>query len=151
MTNLELDAFLAQCCQQLERRQAYLVQEFGLGQCERFILDLERGLLSGCDRQQVRLQANITPIGSYCLRQRQWRWAWADQKVSPSLKAEAAYLKGLAHQTGLAFFQAESFESDEQLTWELTAMACHYLDAAGWYRMASDEGFWILALNSIEG
>lgn len=135
MSDQELDSFLAQCCERLEQRQTYLVEEFGIGQCDRFDLDLEAGILTGHDAIGICFRAEITPIGSYSRRRRQWSWAWANPDLAPQLQQRARCLRALADQTGLKLFQADGFESDEPLVLELTAMACQQLQAVGCYQV----------------
>jgi hypothetical protein len=135
MSNQELDQFLAQCCERLEQRQTYLVEEFGIGQCDRFDLDLDLGTLTGHDAIGVCFRAEITPIGSYSRARRQWSWAWANPELAPPLQRRSLAVQALAEQTGLKLFQADVFESDEPLVLELTAMACQQLQAVGCYQV----------------
>lgn len=149
MTDQELDGFLAQCCQQLEQRQLYLVEEFGLGRCDRFDLNLQEGLITGYDSIGAYFRAEVVPIGSYSRGDRQWRWAWSRPEIPSLLQQTAARLQTLAEKTGLQLFRAESFESDEALVWELTAMACRSLNAAGCYKAESGDRYLMVALTSI--
>ncbi len=153
MTDQELDGFLAQCCQQLEQRQTYLVQEFGIGQCSRFDLNLLDGLLTGHDDIGIYFRAEVTPIGFYSRTSREWRWAWAMPDLPLTLQERAAPLKMLTERTGLNLFQADSFETDEDLVLEMTAMACQCLQATGCYQAEASEDkgdrYLMLALTSI--
>lgn len=154
MTDVELETFLAQCSTQLERRQAYFAREFDLGCWGGFHLDIQGGTLTVGDRMssldEPWIVAQIIPIGFYDPNVAYWRWSWADDTLSLILRQRSQQLQGLSQYTGLQLFQAVGFEANTSLTWDLTAMACHYLDALGCYRASWQGGYLFLALQSVD-
>ena len=150
MNDHQLDRYLDQCCQWLEQRQQYFVREFDGFGCQAVAIDLDRGLFEMHNRLGYQVSAQIVPIGSYSLLDGTWRWAWADPDISKPLQIHSGQLQDLARITGLKLFEAAAFQADESLTHELTALACHHVDAQGCYRLAQPYGFLMLALKNID-
>jgi hypothetical protein len=149
MDDHQLDCYLDQCCEWLEQRQQYFVREFDGFGCNAVAIDLDRGVFEMSNRLGYQVMAQIVPIGSYSLLDGTWRWAWADPDISQSLQIYSGQLQALSRITGLTLFEAPAFQADESLTHELTALACHHVNAQGCYRLAQPYGFLMLALKNI--
>jgi len=135
MTDDEFDAFVARCVERLEYKQADLKVRFGLGDHARWAFDQATGLLRFMDAQGiVRVEADVTDIGSYSTARHTWRWGWANRPIVEAQRAKSSKLRGLYDQTGLDVFRMQAIDADEGMPWELTAMAVEYLDAIGCYR-----------------
>ena len=82
-----------------------------------------------------------------------WLWAWANVTTLPRQREKAAKLKELGGLTGFALFDdADTFEVDEPMAWELAAVSVKHLGARGCYRAPSSDGsnFGFLALINLQ-
>ena len=95
------------------------------------------------------MEAAVTQIGSFSTATRTWRWAWSNQSTPEAARVAAARIRELYELTGVEIFQQERFEADEQMAWELTAMAVAHLSAAGAYRGVAGHLFVFLAIDDI--
>lgn len=150
MNAAALDQFLARCSQELEERQSQMVKEFQFDRCDRFTVDLERGLLVAECQGEAIATAQAIPIATYDPNSHTWYWAWTQMNLPEALRQDAMELQGLADKTGLQLFKAVQFQADRDLVWELTAMACDQLQARGCYRLAQDNHYLMFALRNLE-
>jgi hypothetical protein len=150
MNDQKLDTFLHQCSRQLEQRQSYLIREFDLSRYDDYQLNWDSGRIEMFCQGTLGVSAAITPIGFYSLAENTWRWGWAKENIPAPLKVRAAELQTLADVTGLNLFGSETFSADQDLIWELIAMACYHLEAMGCYRANARETFLFLALNEVK-
>lgn len=98
------------------------------------------------------LQAEFVPIGTFSPLSNTWLWAWANVTTLPGQRQKAERLKQLNEVTGSTLFEdANTFEVDEPMAWELAAVSVKHLDAKGCYRAPSSDGthFSFLALTSL--
>jgi hypothetical protein len=58
-------------------------------------------------------------------------------------------LKALYEVTGIDVFRGETFNSDEQMAWEVTAMSVHQLGAMGCYRAPAKHLQVFLAIDDV--
>ena len=132
MDDAQLGAFVEGCLLRLRQKQTAL-SERGMGDFERFEVDLANGKLRFYEGEQLALEADVTPIGTHVLDEESWQWAWANKSFPDEVRERAAKLKELAGQTAMAAFSERTLEVDEQQTWQLVAMACEHLGALGTY------------------
>jgi hypothetical protein len=150
MTDAEFDEFVATSSRDLERKQADLTERYGLGNYATWAYDQTTALLSFSDADgQVRIEASAITIGSFSTRSQTWQWAWASPTVPEQPRAESARLKGLFDATGVDVFRLETFEADENMAWELAAMAVTHLGAVGCYRAPAGQLSVFLAIVSV--
>jgi hypothetical protein len=135
MTDQEFDKFVSDSVESLERKQADLSERFGLGSHALWLFDQPTGLLRFYDREnKLCVEAEVTQIGSYSLSSHTWKWAWANPTVVDSQRFKSAKLNGLFDRTGIEIFRKAVFQADDQMPWEIAAMAVEYLGALGCYR-----------------
>jgi hypothetical protein len=135
MTNEEFDVFVPSCVAELDRKQAVLERQFGLGKHARWAYDGATGLLTFADKRNVTVvQAETTQIGTYSLNTQTWRWAWSNPSVPDAQRAKSARLKALYDLTGFDVFRNEGAVVGEHMPWEMAAMSVHQLGAMGCYR-----------------
>ena len=84
-------------------------------------------------RDEVRVEAEVTNIGSFSTTGGTWKWAWANSSVVSPLRAKSDKLRELGELTGMSVFRSELFEADEDMPWEIAAMCVHHLGALGCY------------------
>ena len=149
MTDEEFDAFVAAASEALGVKQAALERRYGLGRRAQWDFDAKTGVLRFLDISgAAQVEAQVTPIGSYSTETQTFRWAWS-APATAGVAGRAAQLRDLFDVTGIEVFREETFEADEQMAWELTAMAVAHLSAAGAYRVVSRPLFLFLAIDEI--
>lgn len=136
MDDDEFEAFRAEAYDELQAKQASLQTVYNLGALGRWWFDQEAQTLQFFDAQdRLRVEADVIHIGSYSRRSDTWLWAWANVSLLPKLRARAETLRALESMTGSSLFgEADTFEVDEPMAWELAALAVKHLEAMGCYR-----------------
>ncbi|MBW4622104.1 MAG: hypothetical protein KME17_22470 [Cyanosarcina radialis HA8281-LM2] len=150
MNDNEFECFLAQCLEELEQKQSYLMDEFGIGKYERFDIDLQRSIIEFKENSVVKIVASITPVGSYSTNNPSWMWSWANPSIPQVLQKKSEKIKELAELTGLEIFNAKIFPVDEEMAWEIAAMACHHLKSMGCYRAPSGKICFFAAIDNVK-
>jgi hypothetical protein len=145
----ELGDFATRCVAELAQKQAALSGRHGLGQHERFEVDLVAGKLRFYDADGLALEAEVTPIGTHVPEKSSWQWAWANVSFPDDVRARAARVKELAERTEAAAFSARTLEVDEEQSWGLLAMACEHLGAVGAYTFPNRNARLYVAIDRI--
>lgn len=154
MTDEEFGVFLAEANDELADKQRVLAADYGLGSCSRWWADQETSLIQFFDAaDKMVLQSEFVPIGTYSPLSNTWLWAWANVTTLPRQREKAEKLRELTGLTGFTLFEdADTFEVDEPMAWELAAVSVKHLGAKGCYRAPSSDGsnFGFLALVSLQ-
>lgn len=154
MTDAEFGVFLAEANDELAEKQRALAADYGLGSCSRWWADQETSLIQFFDAsEKMVLQAEFVPIGTYSPLSSTWLWAWANVTTLPRQREKSERLRELAELTGFVLFEdADTFELDEPMAWELAAVSVKHLGAKGCYRAPSSDGshFGFLALVNLQ-
>ncbi len=142
MTDEEFKIFLREATEEFRRKQGALSSEYGIGRFPRYWYDLEAEKLQFLTPDgDVSLEADIVDIGSYASGPGTWKWAWSNDSVPSRIRAKSEILKDLESITGFAIFgDADAFEVDEPMAWELAVLAVKHLGASGCYRAPSSKG-----------
>lgn len=150
MTDDEFDEFVATTNAALYEKQSSLEHAYRLGRHARWDFDATTGFLHFSDGNGVlQVEAAVTQIGTFSTATRTWRWAWSNQSTPEAARIPAARIRELYELTGVEIFRREKFEADEQMAWELAAMAVAHLSAAGAYRGVAGHLFVFLAIDDI--
>jgi len=150
MTDEEFDAFVATASEALSVKQTALERRYALGRRAQWDFDAVTGTLRFSDTSGTpQVEAKVTPIGSYSTTTQTFRWAWSNPSAPEPARAQAARLRELFDVTGIEVFREETFEADEQMAWELAAMAVAHLSAEGAYRGIARHLFLFLAIDEI--
>ena len=148
MNEAQFEAFIADCAQALQARQALLQSRFGLDRFSRWQLEQDSSVLcflTQDGREQLRFR--VTPIGTYASAQETWKWAWANSKLPQAVRERAERFKALRDKTDYdCFADPETFTADDTMAWELAAAAVELLDALGCYRAPNRDTWLFLAL-----
>lgn len=144
----QLGDFVATCVARLQQKQTELGVR-GLGRCDRFEVDLALGKLRFYEGGDLRLEADVTPIGTHAAGDESWQWAWANKSFPDEVRARAAKLKELGAQTALGAFNERTLEVDEAQTWQLVAIACEHLGALGTYDIPTRNARLYVAIDRI--
>lgn len=152
MTDEEFEQFLDVALDELDQKQEALKASFGLGRYSRFWFDQPHGTLEFRDAAGVlKVVAGVIPVGSHSRRNKTWTWAWANDVMLPAMKKAAEPLRELTAVTGLKAFSNGTIPvEDDEMAWELTAMAIHHLGAIGAYKAPGQASDLYLAITSAE-
>jgi hypothetical protein len=83
-----------------------MTKAYGLGHFKDFWFDQPSGKLQFKDANGVvRVEAEVTPIGSFSKKSSAWQWGWANKSLVESLRLKAEKLKDLADLTGIESFK----------------------------------------------
>jgi hypothetical protein len=142
MNDDEFGCFLDEATEELRQKQDSLTTQHGFGSYSRWWFEQETQVLQFFDeRDALRLEADIIDIGSFSPQSNTWLWAWANVSVLPALREKSGKIKELEAVTGYALFgDANTFEADGPMAWELAALAVKHLGAMGCYRAPSSTG-----------
>lgn len=149
MTEQEFEAFLADCSQELKEKQADAEARYGLAGMSRWSLDEQQHVLSFMNADgRAAVRFSVTPIGTYSVRQENWKWAWANPHLKAAFREKAEALKALQVVTDFDFFaEADAFVADEVMAWEMAAIAVQHLGAMACYRAPNQDTWLFLALD----
>ena len=142
MNEEEFGVFLEDANRELHEKQEALKTTYGFGTYSRWWFEQENERLQFFDKEdKLCMEADIVDIGSFSPKSNTWLWAWANVSVLPALRAKAEKLKDLEEITSYELFgNANTFEVDEPMAWEFTALAVKHLQAKGCYRAPSSDG-----------
>lgn len=150
MNNEEFQNFVEKCCQELEQKQSVLIKEF-IGDYDLVEIDYKRGIVEFKKYSVVKSVSQITPIGSYSKIGSLWMWAWGNPSIPDVLKQKSEQIKELGSITGLEIFNKTAFAAEQEMTWEIIAMACHQLKSIGFCRPDTGGDDWLfVALDDVQ-
>jgi hypothetical protein len=149
MDDAQLGAFVEGCLERLQQKQTALSAR-GVGNFERFEVDLANGKLRFYDGAELALEADVTPIGTHVEGEESWQWAWANKSFPDEVRERSAKIKELTAQTAMAAFSERTLEVDEAQTWRLVAMACEHLGALGTYDFPTRSARLYVAINGFD-
>ncbi|MDR2013393.1 MAG: hypothetical protein LBQ20_10260 [Rhodanobacter sp.] len=152
MTDSEFDTYLAQAVGELEAKQATLVATYGLGwgSHNKFFADYAAGTLTFLEGDVPQVKAFIIPVFTHIPSKQNLLWAWANEAFPLAVREQSSQIKELQSITGFELFTNERVECDESTAWELTALACKCLSAAGAYRIPHGEKHAYVLITSVQ-
>lgn len=154
MNEEEFEVFLNEANGELRAKQEVLQTTYGLSTYSRWWFEQEKEALQFFDGEDnLRMEADVIHIGSYSTKSNTWLWSWANGSILQKLRSKGEPLRELEAITGYQLFgEFNTFEADESMAWELTAIAVQHLQAKGCYRAPSSDGSHqsFLALMSIK-
>ncbi len=147
MDDDEFQLFLDSTYDELESKQKYLKDEFGLGHFDRYDLEPENELIIFTSLDGNTVKANFVPIGTFCPANGTWMWGWNNSAFTEELRRKSENLKSLADITGFKLFTDQTIdEVDEDMAWEMAAMSVNNLKSQGVYRAPANNLWYFYAL-----
>jgi hypothetical protein len=73
-------------------------------------------------------------IGTLDTRAGTWMWSWCNRSIDPNLTADAESIRAFGEARGFAVLTEPVFRCDEELGWQLTALALALCARQGLYR-----------------
>lgn len=152
MTDEEFEEFLDVALDELDHKQDALKASVGLGRYSRSWFDQPHGTLEFRDAAgTLKVVARVIPVGSHSRRSGTWTWAWANDILLPAMKQAAEPLRELVTVTGLkAFADGTIPVEDDEMAWELTAIAIRHLGAIGAHKAPGQASDLYLAITAVE-
>jgi len=141
MTDAEFQGFLDAATAELQQKQEKLGTDYGLDEVSTWGFDQATEKLQFFDEnKRMVVEADVINAGSYSPKSISWKWAWGNESVLPALRKKAERLKELQAITGVEIFgEPLAFRiDDENMAWELAAMAAKHLGALGCYRAPTE-------------
>jgi hypothetical protein len=133
MTDEQFDAFIADALAELDAKQSALEKAFGLGHHERFDADLEGATLRFSNGGTAVAEATIVPVASFAPSNGTLLWWRMNRHLPEATRAHGYDHAALAAFTGVDLFAQRAIECDEDMAWEITAMACKHAGLEGAY------------------
>jgi len=149
MNDEEFEKYLDSCFEELEKKQDHLTATYKMGEFDKFDFDFEKEEIHFSNNGKIEVIVNIIPIGSYNKKSETWMWAWANEAFNDALRKKSLKLKELANITGFEMFENEMAEIEEDMAWEITGMAIHFLNSEGAYRGPANETLYFYSLTNV--
>lgn len=148
MSETEFNTYLMDSYGNLEKKQEKLVHQYDLADYEEYWFDQKRGgRLQFLKDGKVVLEFEVVVVGSWSRQESAFLWGWANQSLTQKIRKNSKQLQGLFQKVGFEIFLHEAIaQAREDLCYQLTAMAVDYLDAAGFYRINSEQSDIFLAV-----
>jgi len=146
-TDAQIDEYVAGAFKLLESVQDQLEKEYGFGHFERWDLDQESRNLTLSNSSGSAVTCKVYALGTY--GGGFWKWAWANSSLLDGFSRKSNEMKKLASIIGLDVFEAESFEADENMPWEIAGMALKEIGGLGVYRCPSKQSELFVLIESI--
>jgi len=142
MNDIEFDEFLDKAMSELNFKQEELQTRFGIGKFGNWWFDQKLQVLEFYDSKDVpRLVTSAMFIGSFSKTSNTWKWGWSNSSVLPELRKKSEPLKELGDITGFDLFTNDgTFEIDEQMAWQISAISVMHIGLIGCYRGPSADG-----------
>ena len=128
MTDAEFDAFVESSSAALQQKQEKLKRDYGIGAYTSWSYDGNDGRLCfSDDTGRLAVRAETVQIGSFAIQANTWKWAWSNASIPAAQREQSHALTGLFDRTGYEVFRNEACEVDEQMAWQIAAMAAEHL------------------------
>ncbi len=141
-----VNTLLADCREYLEKKQPKLVEQFKLDVHERWDWDQTTGKLIFSHDGEPQVVASVQFAGSFSTETNTWMWAWANESLDDNIKSGSKVVRDIGQQRGYRKLAAGHWPADVVDAWEMTAVLAKHIDAIGFYRTPSDNGFLYMAI-----
>ena len=132
VTDRQFDQFVDACQQELAIKQPKFMNM--VSTATNWAYDL-----SGCSITFDDAVYQSIPIGSFSPKRNTWLWGWGNDRFPDSARKAAAAIQDLNKLTRFDVFISPGFPASDAEADDLVALAVHQLDAAGFFRVQSDE------------
>jgi hypothetical protein len=149
MSPEEFEEFRAQAYESLVQVNELCKQEFKIGSWQRWDYELEVGTLTFSSDGIPRVVAAIQAVGSTSNSSGTWMWGWANQSLPAKVTDQLYRVKRFGERENLTQLTEAKLVGDEQVGWEMAAIAARILEGKGAYRCPSKNGFLFLVFTDI--
>ncbi len=135
MTDEEFDQYLDDACTEHDEKYAQLINEFGIGSHDNFVVEYENQSLLFFEKERPVVKCKIVPVATHIPTKNSLVWFWSNKNLPEQVRNFGTPIKKLYELTGYDLFNNPSVECDEDMAWEIAAMACKCLNGKGVYRI----------------
>jgi hypothetical protein len=135
--------------EEIDARNADLQEQFGLGEHERYEVDLEKETIVFSTGRTPRVVARATLLGTYSHDARTWAWGGYNKNVSERVRAASAALTDAILERDMWELSTPVFPTDEATAWVLSALVCEHAGGQGIYRTPTEGGRVYLLLRDV--
>mgnify|MGYP001231503337 CR=1 FL=1 len=137
MDDAAFEEYLQTCWEYTNTRQAELNAQFDLDSCTSFDCDDPDSGITFLKGKKAIFQANVQLVGTFSGSAGVWQWAWAhgDDLAPEAQREQAEGFKELESILQMGFCAADNCEIDEEMAWDIAAIACHFKKADGIFGM----------------
>jgi hypothetical protein len=122
---------------------------FRLSSWPRWDYDLERRTLTFSKQGIPKVIASIQVVGTTSISGGTWLWGWANRSLPKKAVEMVRKVRQFGEVEGLSALTEAYSPDEEDLGWEMTAIAAEILHAKGAYRCPDDNGFVYLVYTDI--
>ncbi len=128
--------------------QGHFVEEFKVGNHERWDWYQETGKLVFSHGGEPVLECNIDFAGTFSTTSNTWMWAWANTSFTENIKEKSRLIREMGEQNHYMKLACAHWSADETDGWEMTAVMAKAIGAMGVYRTPSDNGFVYMVIDN---
>ncbi len=149
MNSREYKTYCHQAYDSLVQLNELLKQNFRLGTWQRWDYDLEAATLTFSNDEVPRVIATIQAAGTTSNKSGTWMWGWANRTLPSCVTSQLFLIKQFGERENISQLTRDKFAADEDLDWQLAAVATRILGAKGAYRCPSENGLLFLIVMDI--
>jgi len=135
MQETELKEFIDNCYAELQEKQSNLLTKYNLSGYSEYLYDPARDVVTFYSDDLPTIAFHTVFAGSYLTDDGVWLWAWANEMLPETVREASGSLVELGVLTGIPVFSQESFEANQAMTVELSAMVVRATGGIGLYRV----------------
>lgn len=150
MNDEEFDNFVAQALDELDEKNLFLTDSYGLGTHSNFVVEYDKNLITFFINEKPVVVAEIIPVASHIPEKESFKWFWANENLPDAVREHSSATKILYEQTGYDVFSNPHIACDEEMAWEVAAMVCKCLNAVGVYRVPHGNAYSYILLTSVK-
>jgi hypothetical protein len=124
-------------------------EKYGISKFPRWNYDLDAGVQVFSKNGVAKIIAKIQAVGTTANSSNNWLWSWANSSFPEQVTDLLQQVRDFGEREGLKQLTEKSWQDDEYLGWEMTAVAARILGAVGGYRCPSEKGFLYLVHTKI--
>jgi len=120
-------------------------EQFKIGSWGQWNIDLDSSTLTFSQDGRPRVVANIVVVGT--TKGSQWEWSWGNRHMPDSSRVPMTAVREFGEEKGWAPLTALFLdEFEEDMGWDLSAIAAHILEAEAAYRCPINSGDFVFVL-----
>jgi hypothetical protein len=133
----------------LEAKNVALEARFGLGDHDRYDVDLEKQTLVFSKEGKPRVVARAVLIATFSDSSRAWAWGGYNKNLPVSVREASAALADAVPERDIWEVSTPLFPTDAATAWVLAALVCDRAGAEGMYRTPTEGGRAYLLLRDV--
>jgi len=145
----EFDRYREQANEALVEINEMAKRDYKLGTWQHWAYDLEACTLTFSNDGVPRVVATIQAVGSTSNNSGTWMWGWANSSLPTEATIQLDRVKRFGERENLSKLTEPKYVGDEELGWEMAAIANRILKGKGVYRCPSEKGALFLVFTDL--